>query len=152
LIAPSPGMVFLRLLGLLHNNRGCARRWGLRCFSYGREYFCELHPLPSVVHLHCCVLPLAHQRLAFRRTIAAFSRLQLQAATFVADHPVVANCAFCLQSKNLTQFSGRWSPPVIVLGLGRSAAQNGDCVSANIRFPEIGLRLRSWRSLSAAFS
>src|SRR5260370_30491423 len=88
-------------------------------FSYWLLQFAKGYPLPPLIHFRGSVFPLAYQSLAARRSIAPLPRLQLQIATFMSDHPVVANRAFCLQSEHLTQFAGGRLPPVIVLRLCR---------------------------------
>ena len=115
LVAPLPRVIFL---GFSHDNSSCSWRQGWRGFSHWLRYFCKLDPLLSVVHLYRSVLPFAHQRLAFCRAIPAVG-LQLKVTTFMADHPIVANRPFCLQTKDLAKFPSRWLPPVIVLRLGR---------------------------------
>ena len=124
LVAAPPGVVFVRFF---HHNGPCSGRGGLRCPPCWLGYFRKLDPLSSVVHLRRSVLPFAYQSLAFRRTIAAVGWPQLQVTPFVADHPVVADGTFRLQPKDLTQFSGRQSPPVIILGLGRARAKRRLC-------------------------
>lgn len=47
------------------------------------------------------------------------ARVQLEPATVVANHPVIAHRAFCLQAKDLIQFADAGFSFVIVLRLGR---------------------------------
>ena len=149
LVAQPPGVVFLHSS---QYNGPWGRRGGLRCPPCGLGYFRKLDPLSSVVHLRRSILPFAYQRLAFRRTIAAGCRLQLQVTPFAADHPVVADGTFRLQPKDLTQFSGRRSPPVIVLRLGCCSRKTAIVCRQILVFQKLVRGFVSYRSLSAAFS
>jgi len=113
-------MVWLRFSS--HHGPGGGRNWP-NGFSYWLLQFGKGYSLPAVVHLHRSVFPFADQGLAFRGPIAPLPGLQLQAASLMSDHPIVANATFGLQPENLSQFAGRRLPPVIVLASRRWAGK-----------------------------
>src|SRR5512144_3012419 len=57
-----------------------------------------------MVDRHAAVFPLAHQSFAFIRSAISLPRPQLQIATVMPNHPVVADRPLSLYSKDLPQF------------------------------------------------
>ena len=72
--------------------------------------------LAPVVHFRRSVFGLANQRFALGRSIASLTRLELQPAILVADHPVIADRPLGFQAEDLAQFSRTRFAPVIILG------------------------------------
>src|SRR5258708_2941565 len=69
-----------------------------------------------IAHLNCSILPLTDQCLAPCRSVPPVLRLELQKMPAVLHHPIVADPAFRLYSKNLSQPLPTWRPHVVVLG------------------------------------
>src|SRR5713101_5464828 len=123
---------------------GCNRRRG---FLAWLSQFGEADLLPPVMHLHRSILPLAHQSFAAGQSTVASTRLQLQAAPSVPDHPVVADGAFRFQPENLAQFAGTGLSPVISPPLRPPHERSAGCAQADTLVPDTDSLPHSLRSL-----
>src|SRR5712672_2529446 len=93
-----------------------------------------LHAFIPIAHLNCSILPLTDQCLALCRSVPPVLRLELQKMPAVLHHPIVADPACRLESKNLSQPRRTWRPHVVVLGARRFPRQSSAVLRTIIRF------------------
>ena len=98
-----------------------ALRPGLCCRGHARpqHQIFVLDAFIPIAHLNCSILPLTDQCLALCRSVPPVLRLELQKMPAVLHHPIVADPAFHLESKNLSQPRRTWRAHVVVLGSRR---------------------------------
>src|SRR5580700_6355917 len=93
-----------------------------------------LYAFVPIAHLNCSILPLTDQGLALCRSVPPVLRLELQKMPAVLHHPIVADPAFRLQSKNLSQPRRTWPPHVVVLGSRRFPRKSSVVLRKIFRF------------------
>jgi len=87
-----------------------------------------------IAHLHRSILPLTDQGLALRRSVPPVLRLELQKMPAVLHHPIVADPAFRLESKNLSQPRRTGRPQVVILASRRFPRKSSVVLRKIIRF------------------